>query len=340
MKDLSIIRSIFILTFIFLGFQSYSQIDSLVFGNGNKIYGNIKGMDRGVLTMETDYSDSDFKIEWEKIKEIYTHKLLISLENGEKFIGNLYYDGEYQAVIQMNEGLELPVNISEIVFLNDVKDKFADRFSASIDLGFNLTKANNLQQLSSRANLGYETPKFNITTSLNVIRSTQDNVDEIERDEINLSLYYLFPKKLFAVYSSTFLSSTELQIQARINNQLGLGYFLIKNNQAFWSAKLGANRNLESFEVDSLDRNSWESFLATELNLFDIGDLSFRTKITMYNGLTRTDRIRLDGTADIKYDLPLDFYIKGGFTINYDNQPAEGASDSDYVLQTGFGWEW
>lgn len=29
--------------------------------------GEIKSMNKGVLVIETDYSDSDFKIEWEKI---------------------------------------------------------------------------------------------------------------------------------------------------------------------------------------------------------------------------------------------------------------------------------
>ena len=43
---------------------------------------------------------------------------------------------------------------------------------------------------------------------------------------------------------------------------------------------------------------------------------------------------------DVKYDLPLDFYVKGGFTLNYDNQPTVGAGEVDYVLNTGFGWEW
>ena len=42
---------------------------------------------------------------------------------------------------------------------------------------------------------------------------------------------------------------------------------------------------------------------------------------------------------DLKYDLPLDFYIRLGYTLNYDNKPVEGATESDYVLQTSFGWE-
>jgi hypothetical protein len=42
----------------------------------------------------------------------------------------------------------------------------------------------------------------------------------------------------------------------------------------------------------------------------------------------------------MKYDLPLDFYVKTGITLNYDNQPTVGASDSDYYWKLAFGWEW
>jgi hypothetical protein len=43
---------------------------------------------------------------------------------------------------------------------------------------------------------------------------------------------------------------------------------------------------------------------------------------------------------NVKYDLLLDFYVKLDFTMNYYNQPADEARETDYVLQLGFGWSW
>ena len=83
-----------------------------------------------------------------------------------------------------------------------------------------------------------------------------------------------------------------------------------------------------------------EGFFGTELNLYDIGDLSLVTKVIAYPSFTESGRWRTDFNFDAKYDLPLDFYIKAGLTLNYDNRPVEGASETDYVFQTGFGWEW
>ncbi|MFN2128683.1 MAG: DUF481 domain-containing protein, partial [Anaerolineales bacterium] len=64
------------------------------------------------------------------------------------------------------------------------------------------------------------------------------------------------------------------------------------------------------------------------------------TNIMVYPGITEKGRWRSDFNLDTKYDLPYDFYIKVSLTINYDNRPAEGASETDYVVQTGLGWEW
>ena len=59
-----------------------------------------------------------------------------------------------------------------------------------------------------------------------------------------------------------------------------------------------------------------------------------------YPSITDPGRLRTDSNLDLKYELPMDFYINLGISFNYDNRPAEGASEIDYVFYTGFGWEW
>jgi hypothetical protein len=52
--------------------------------------GEVKTMDRGVVTVKTPYSDSDFKIEWDGVQEIYTDTyFLITLSNGSRYNGTL-----------------------------------------------------------------------------------------------------------------------------------------------------------------------------------------------------------------------------------------------------------
>jgi hypothetical protein len=125
-----------------------------------------------------------------------------------------------------------------------------------------------------------------------------------------------------------------------VNSKLGFGKYLVRSNYTYLNVFGGISNNNEQFSSEQPDNNSFEAFFGGDLNLFDIGDLNLRLKGNAFPSLTESGRWRVDMVFDIKYDLPLDFYIKVGTTYNYDNQPTAGASKSDYVIQSGFGWEW
>ena len=68
-------KFIYYFSFVFVIFYQinlFSQSDSLEFKNGNIMDGEIKSLERGVVVVSTDYSDSDFKIEWDQIRHIET----------------------------------------------------------------------------------------------------------------------------------------------------------------------------------------------------------------------------------------------------------------------------
>jgi hypothetical protein len=100
------------------------------------------------------------------------------------------------------------------------------------------------------------------------------------------------------------------------------------------------NRNTESYTNDTGERQSWEGYLGTDFNIFDLGDLGLLFSLMAYPSFTEAGRWRSDLKFDVKYDLPLDFFIKTGVSFNYDNKPAGDASPSDYVFNISFGWEW
>jgi hypothetical protein len=298
-------------------------------------------MDQGVVVVSTDYSDSDFKIEWDEIHAINTAtSSFITLSDGAKYYGTLKTISESKISILTVDKKIVECDLNEIVYLHQLKKGFWDRLYASIDIGFSLIKANDLRQLTSRSTIGYRAEKWLIDASLNAFYSTQDSVESIERGEGKINYIYVLPRVWYAITTISFASNTEQKLDLRMNAQLGLGRFIIRTNSAYWGVNLGLNRNVERYTSETADRNSWEGYVGTELNLYDIGDLNLLTSLMAYPGITAKERFRSDFTLDTKYDLPYSFYIKIGLTINYDNRPAEGASETDYIFQTGFGWEW
>ena len=298
-------------------------------------------MDRGIIKIETDYSDSDFKIEWVQVVGIKTTtQFMVTITDGRKVYGTLQAVGDTSVQVLTIDQQELIFGFMEIVALYPFDDKFLDRLSASISFGLDLTKAQNLRSFTTRSSLGYRAEKWATDISFYSLNSSQDSVENIKRTEGELNFRYILPRRFYGIATVSGLSNTEQKLDLRMNVQLGLGNFLVRTNSMYWGAKMGFNRNYEQFSSDSDDRKSWEAYLGTELNLFDTGDLNLAFLLMLYPSLTELGRLRTDSNLDLKYDLPMDFYINLGISFNYDNRPADNASEIDYVFYTGFGWEW
>ncbi len=326
------------------GSSLYSQMDSLIFKDNNVLTGEIKNLNRGVLTIETDYSDSDFKIEWIDVKGIYTDRLFtVNLSDR-----SLLTDARMKSIsadsVEITTTLFFRlVALEDIVYFRQVKKTFWDRLSASLDMGFSLTKANSLKQYNASLTLGYKTERWSFNGSYRQVLSSQDDIDPTERTDGSATADYMLRNGIFFGASLNFLSNTEQRLNLRTTGGLGSGYYFTRNNHMYWNGFLGVAINNENFaempEEPSADRESFEGIVGTELNLFDVGDLNLMTNTYWYPSFTEKGRNRVDFRFDLSYDLPRDFYVKTGLTVNYDSKPAPEASETDYVVVTGFGWE-
>ena len=331
-------------TFLLLLFSichSWSQNDTIILKNKDKIVGEIKSMDKGVVTIETDYSDSDFTITWVDIISIKSKQnYLMTISGGTRINSSMYTQAGDSAVVTLAGYDNKKVKIKDIVYINPVKNKFISRLKASVSVGYNLTKSNSLSQLSISSDLSYTAYKWVLNGSFNSVRSNQDEIDETSRTDASLGFKYFMKKDWFYSLSGDFLSNDEQKLQLRSTVKSGLGKYIIHSNSMYFGGGFGLAWNNEKFnDANNTNRNSLESYFALALNLFDVKDFDLNTYLTFYPSLTEGGRYRADYNLNLKYDLPLDFFIKLGLTYNYDSKPVEGGSVSDYVFQSTFGWE-
>jgi hypothetical protein len=336
-------KNFFIAIAASISLLTFGQKDSLIFDGGQVIVGEVKEMNRNVLVIETDYSDSDFKIEWEKVSEFYSSQLyLVQVADRSILTNASIVMVEPQTLKVTGDFLTKEVRFEDIVYFRQIDPDFWSKLSASIDLGFSLTKASNLRQFNTSANVGFNSTQWTMKVTYRQVRSQQDDVDPIRRIDGGANADYALRNGVFFGTGLSFLSNTEQRLNLRTTGFVGSGYYFIRNNHLYWQSFLGLAINNENFEENpeepSADRESYEGVLGTELNMYDIGDLNLFTNVTWYPSLTEDGRNRIDFRFDVSYDLPLDFYIKSGVTLNYDSDPAPGASDTDYVIVTGFGW--
>ena len=99
--------------------------------------GEIKSMDKSIVLVKTKYSDSDFKIKWSRVKQVYTETIfLVSLSDGSKYHGKLLSISDDTVRISHHQYKDTDCKIGDIVYLTEVKQRFIGRLTASIDLGF------------------------------------------------------------------------------------------------------------------------------------------------------------------------------------------------------------
>ena len=350
-----------VLLILFAPFFSHilhAQTDSLILNNKDKIIGEIKSMDKGVMVFETDYSNSDFKIDWKKVNQVYSQtKFLITLSDGMRYNGMVnsindslvkitpsipekFLDLKKKKHKQDTTSLDpVAVPINTIVYLNALDEGFWSRLSLFFDVGTTLTKANDLRQFTFNMGTGYLADRWKINLTLNNLRSTQNGTEPIVRNELTLAYNYFLQKDWYLLYNLNILSNTEQLLDFRNSNMVGIGKYLVHTNKVYLGFQGGVNLNNEKFANQPSSSRTAEGFLGAGYNIYDIGDLDLMTTVMIYPSLSTRDRIRSDFKFDIRYEFKFDLYFKVGTTLNYDNQPVEGASDLDYIFQTTIGWK-
>ncbi len=315
--------------------------DSVFLSNSDILVGEIKKMDKSVLTFKTKYSDSDFKIKWHKVKKIKSNRFfIIAMQDGQRINSSINSVSNKDGKVLLDSGVNsFEENLLDIIYLEPIGRSFLSRLTIDIDFGITLAKANNLRQLTSNLSGKYLANKWKANGYYKTVFNRQDGIADVNRMDAEITGNYFLKNDWFVQLSGVYLSNNEQKLKLRSTYLGGAGYYFVHNSRASLGTGAGLAWTNESFIDDTPSKSSSELYLAVGFNQYDIGDLSLLTSAIFYPSISEKGRYRADVNFDMIYDLPLDLYIKMSITYNYDNQPIEGASKEDYVFTTSFGWE-
>lgn len=311
--------------------------------NDQVLIGEIKLMENGVLTVETEYSEDDFTIDWEEVKSLKTETdFVIMLSHKFRFNGTLSPDpnNEGYLIIYPRGGSKMFTRTLDIVYLKSFDDTFWDRISANVDAGLSITKASDTKQLSISGNVSYLYTRLQTDVYINTLYNVVQDTIVTERDNYGTNWKVFFNKSWYILGAADFLKSDEQNLDLRMTVQTGIGRNIIRNYQMYLVSSGGFALNSEQYlqEINASGQ-SIETFFEMEYKLYGLKDISLSSKIQYFTGIADFDRKRLNLTFDTKFDLPLDFYIGGNITVNYDTKDDTEGSKSDYVIKSSVGWK-
>lgn len=329
---------VWLAVFIGMAGVAHAQQDVVITTSGDRLVGEIVKIEKDILTFSTDYSDSDFKIKWEKIASIESDRqFLVETFEGLRLAGSLKPHPEKQAAVQV---ADTRVQLPEVSAAQPFERSFWSRFDSGLDFGYSLTKTNSAKQLSLGGNLSYRDDRNVDALFVNIFRSSQENAPDTERWELGNDLRRLLGSRWYVNTTQDFLNSDEQGLDLRTTIGGGGGAYLFRSSShylAFGGGLAWTNENYTDPLLPSED--SAEAYLGTEFMTEKLKVTDLLTRLTYYPSLTISGRYRLSYRFDLDFNLPGDWYFRLGLFDNYDSRPPSGFSKNDYGWSNAFGFK-
>jgi putative salt-induced outer membrane protein YdiY len=316
---------------------AHAAKDVVVTTSGDRLVGEIKGVEKDVLTLSTDYSDADFKIKWDKIASIESDRqFLVETFDGKRVSGPLTSSAPSKAVVVADANIPLP----EVALVQPFERTFWRRFDAALDFGYSLTKTNSAKQLSVGGNLAYRDERNLDTLFVNVFRSSQANASTTERWDLSNDFRHLLGTRWYVNTAQDLLNSEELGLDLRTTIGGGGGRYLLRSGSQYLALGAGLAWTNEKYIDPALpSQDSAEAYVGTEFMTEKLKFADFLTRFSYYPSLTISGRQRANYRFDLDFNLPGDWYLRVGFFDNFDSRPPEGFSKNDYGWTSTFGFK-
>jgi len=325
--------------------QSHSALaqktDIVVLLNGDKMTGEIKSLQTGLLNFKTDNMGT-VKIEWIKIDKIWTDKIYeIELVNGRTYYGTIEPDSIKGKLLVKEVSKDTRLFIKDIVKITRIKESFWDILNGYVQLGFSFTRASQIAQLSLGFNGKYRTKAFFAELNANSVITTTKAERTSRKQDIFLTYYRFLENRWFWAGLIGAEENTELGIQLRTSLGGGGGLDIIQTNRNVLSTLLGVSLNREWYTDSTEAKNNIEGLVSGnyELFIYDRPKVHFQTSVKIFPGLTDFGRVRSNLESSLDWEIFLDFYWALSFYLTYDNKPASTGSETDYRFETSIRYE-
>ena len=315
---------------------AYAGKDVVITTSGDRLVGEIKNVNKDLLTLSTDYSDSDFKIKWEKVASIESDRqFVVETFDGKRILGSLKPEAEKKAVTEV-AGTSVP--LPEVAGVQPIERSLWSRFDLGFNLGYSMTRANSAKQFSLGGNLSYRDERNLDSAFFNAFKNTQSNAPQTSQWQFGNDLRHFLGKQWYVNTIQDFLNSQEQGLDLRTTLGGGGGRYLFRTSKHYLALGGGldwANENYIDPTVPT--KNSAEAYVGTEFYTEKLKITDLVTRLTLYPSLTIPGRYRIGYTFNLDFNLPGDWYFRIGVYDNFDSQPPTGLTRNDYGWTNSFG---
>jgi hypothetical protein len=318
------------------------KTDILLFKNGDRLTGEVKTLDRGKISFDTDAAGV-IKIEWDDVEQLFsTTTYEITLDSGERLYGSLAETTRPAEIRLQTDATALDLPTETVVRMAPIKATIIDRIDMSIDVGYSLAKANKLEQSNVSYDFAYREEKHLLTASFDGSTSSSDSDPSSTRVFSDFGYRRFLDNSVWYPFGvGQFERNDELGLDRRVSLGGGMSRWLRDTNQNRIAFSGGLIRSLED-DNSSTDRKSdTEAMVAMDLEWFryDTPQLDVATKFTLYQRLSGTREPRGNLDVSFKWEIFKDFYWSFSVYYTFDKQSDSNEATDDYGSFVSLGWK-
>jgi hypothetical protein len=319
------------------------KTDILVFRNGDRLTGEVKGLERGQLSFNTDATGT-ISVEWDKVASVQSDQYLeVELLDGRRHFGRASQaQPEGKLKLRVGSGSNLrEVPLADVIRIAPIEQGgFVDRLDGYVTAGYDYTKANDLQQFTFTGGLSSRDEKRQWSLDGSTTLISQSGREDTSRYDISALNRRFLPDRWFWQGFGSFEGNDELGIDLRTTLGAAYGRFLRQDQKSDWAAYAGLAVTRENFSEQPTNE-SVEGVLGTQYWFFryDSPEASFNATLNLFPSLTESGRLRSEGRLRARYEIVSDLFFEASFYGSYDSEPGVGAeSKSDYGVTTSLGY--
>lgn len=319
------------------------KTDVVVFINGERLTGEVKGLERGILSYSTDFMGT-ISIEWDKVAQLRSNQLFeIEMLDGTRAVARPaeFGDAGTLRIGTAGDGTVNSVPLAKASRIHALDEgRLRNRLDGFVSFGWSAAAANDVSQVSMNAGLTYRDELRLWDFTYDGARSESDSNPSAQSHTLAIDQQRFLRNRWFWNGGGNIASNDELGLDLRVLLGGGLGrYFFQTPHQEFFAAA-GIGISHEEF-ADGQTQESFEGIFAFSYDLyrFDAPEIDVSTSLTVYPSFTVSGRVRTDANVQMRYEIVDDLFYRLSLQHTYDNKPQSlDAPDSDWSFVTSVGY--
>jgi hypothetical protein len=318
--------------------------DVVRFGGGDRLTGEVKGLERGKLSFDTDATGT-IDIEWENVESIASNQFFeVWTAAGVRHFGTLSEAAEAGVVNVTSPAGVVELKMVDVVSITEIEQSFIESVDLNVRAGYSFSKASEISQLST--GLDFRRRRERRYFSLAFDADSSDSAggeEQSDRAYTDARYYYLLPERWLAGGFATLESNDELDLDLR-KSIGGVGGRILRQSNSNRIQLIGGlvlTEERASAQLESRTDSTLEGLFGADLEWFrfDTPELDITMRFELYPNLEDTGRYRTSFDTDFRWEIISDLFW--GFTIyhRYENDPLAEGSGTDYGVTTSLGWE-